>query len=354
MGGCGVPVDQLWDELLMSAMKLTLQVERLEFSAPFRIAGFLFEHQDAVVVTVDNGVHRGRGEACGVYYLDDKVEQMVAALEAHRATIESGIDRASLQQLLPAGGARNALDCALWELDARRTAQPVWELAGLDPPRPLVTTFTLGADEPEVMAEGARKWAQAQALKVKLTGERELDIARLRAVRKARPEVWLGVDANQGYTVSNLGLLIDALVEANVAQLEQPVARGHEAGLESFDSPIPLVADESALGLSDLAGLVGRFDMVNIKLDKCGGLTEGLAMAREARRLGLSVMVGNMMGSSLAMAPSFIVGQLCDVVDLDGPTFLKHDRKPGVTYSQGMIWVDEAVWGRAPLSASGR
>jgi L-Ala-D/L-Glu epimerase len=337
----------------MPALSLKVQVERLEFSAPFRIAGFLFEHQDAVVVTVDDGKHRGRGEACGVYYLDDDVAHMVAALEAHRATIESGIDRAALQQLLPAGGARNALDCALWELDARRTGKPAWELAGLDPPRPLVTTFTLGADDPSVMAEGARKWAQAQALKVKLTGELELDVARVNAVREARPEVWLGVDANQGYTVAGLGRLIHALIVANVVQLEQPVARGHEAGLENFDSPIPLVADESALGLADLPGLVGRFDMVNIKLDKCGGLTEGLAMAREARRLGLGVMVGNMMGSSLAMAPSFIVGQLCDVVDLDGPTFLARDRTPGVTYSQGLIWVDEAVWGRVPLSARG-
>jgi len=338
----------------MPALKLTVQVERLEFSAPFRIAGFLFEHQDAVVVTVDDGRHLGRGEACGVYYLNDNVEQMVAALEAHRATIESGIDRASLQQLLPAGGARNALDCALWELEARRTAQAVWALAGLDPPRPLITTFTLGADEPEVMAQGARKWAKAQALKVKLTGDRELDIARVKAVRAARPQVWLGVDANQGYSVSNLGLLVPALVEANVTQLEQPVARGEEAGLEDFDSPIPLVADESALGLGDLVGLLGRFDMVNIKLDKCGGLTEGLIMAREARRLGLGLMVGNMMGSSLAMAPSFMVGQLCDVVDLDGPTFLKRDRTPGVTYSDGLIWVDEAVWGRAPLSTHSR
>ena len=338
----------------MPALKLTVQVERLEFSAPFRIAGFLFEHQDAVVVTVDDGRHLGRGEACGVYYLNDNVEQMVAALEAHRATIESGIDRASLQQLLPAGGARNALDCALWELEARRTAQAVWALAGLDPPRPLITTFTLGADEPEVMAQGARKWAKAQALKVKLTGDRELDIARVKAVRAARPQVWLGVDANHGYSVSNLGLLVPALVEANVTQLEQPVARGEEAGLEDFDSPIPLVADESALGLGDLVGLLGRFDMVNIKLDKCGGLTEGLLMAREARRLGLGLMVGNMMGSSLAMAPSFMVGQLCDVVDLDGPTFLKRDRTPGVTYSDGLIWVDEAVWGRAPLSTHSR
>ncbi len=336
----------------MAKLQLTVQVERLEFSAPFRIAGFLFEHQDAVVATLDDGRHRGRGEACGVYYLGDNAAEMVAALEAQRATIEAGIDRAALQRLLPPGGARNALDCALWELDARRGGKPVWELAGLDPPQPLVTTFTLGADDPQVMAEGARRFADAQALKVKLTGELELDIARVTAVRKARPEVWLGVDANQGYSIANLPSLIEPLREATVTQIEQPLARGREAELENFRSPIPLVADESALCLADVAGLVGRFNMVNIKLDKCGGLTEGLAMVREARRLGLAVMVGNMMGSSLAMGPSFILGQLCDVVDLDGPTFLKHDRTPGVIYAGGMIWADEAVWGRSPLAHS--
>src|SRR5262249_50783128 len=155
----------------------------------------------------------------------------------------------------------------------------VWELAGLDPPQPLVTTFTLGADDPAVMAQGARNYAQAQAIKVKLTGDLELDTARIRAVRAARPQVWLRVGANQGYTRATLDRLIGALVEQNVAQLEQPLARGREADLEGFSSPIPLVADESVLGLADVAGLVGRFNTVNIKLDKCGGLTEALAMA---------------------------------------------------------------------------
>jgi L-alanine-DL-glutamate epimerase-like enolase superfamily enzyme len=338
----------------MAKLQLTVEVERLEFAAPFRIAGFLFEHQDAVVVTLDDGKHRGRGEACGVYYLGDDAPEMVAALEAQRRTIEAGIDRVSLQKILPPGGARNALDCALWELDARRAGKPVWDLAGLDPPRPLVTTFTLGADEPAIMAEGARKFAAAQALKVKLTGELALDIARVQAVRAAQPHVWLGVDANQGYTLESLRLLIGPLREVKVVQIEQPLARGREAELDGFQSPIPFVADESVLCLADVASLVGRFKLVNIKLDKCGGLTEGLAMAREARRLGLGVMVGNMMGSSLAMAPSFILGQLCDVVDLDGPTFLKRDRVPGVTYSAGMIWADEAVWGRSPLAQSAR
>jgi L-Ala-D/L-Glu epimerase len=329
----------------MHGLRLTVAVERLKFSAPFRIAGFVFEHQDAVLVTLDDGVHLGRGEACGVFYLADGVEQMVAAIESHRRDIEAGCDRRALQQLLPPGGARTALDCAFWELESRHAGKPVWQLAGLERPKPLVTTFTLGADEPAVMAAGARRYAQARAIKVKLTGELEKDMARVDAVRGARPDVWLGVDANQGYGAEQLPALATRLAAFGVELIEQPLARGHDRQLEGFKSPIPLAADESVQGLTDVAGLVGRFEVVNIKLDKCGGLTEGLAMAREAQRLGLKVMVGNMMGSSLAMAPAFLVGQLCDVVDLDGPTFLATDRVPSVSYRDGRIWCEEAVWG---------
>jgi L-Ala-D/L-Glu epimerase len=329
----------------MPGLRLTVSTEKLEFSAPFRIAGFVFEHQDAVVVTLEEPHHRGRGEASGVFYLDDNVPRMVQAIEAQRGAIERGIDRAMLQRLLPPGGARNAVDCALWELEAQRAGAPVWALAGLAEPRPLMTTFTLGADDPVVMAAGARRYPDASALKVKLTGELNLDRARVAAVRAARPDVWLGVDANQAYTADLLPALLEALIDARVELLEQPLARGREAALQGFQSPIPIAADESALSLKDVAGLAGRFDTVNIKLDKSGGLTEALAMAHEARRLGLGVMVGNMMGSSLAMAPAFLLGQLCDVVDLDGPTFLAHDRDPAVTYREGMIWCDEAVWG---------
>jgi L-Ala-D/L-Glu epimerase len=270
---------------------------------------------------------------------------MLAAIEAARAAIEQGIDRPALQKLLPPGGARNAVDCALWELDARRSGATVWELAGLPAPKPLVTTFTLGADEPAVMAAGARKYAQAKSLKLKLTGDLQPDLARVRAVRDARPEVWMGVDANQGYTIDVLDSLIAALKPFNVSLLEQPLKRGREADLHGFKSPIPIAADESVLSLKDVPGLVGRFDVVNIKLDKCGGLTEGLAMAHEARRLGLRVMVGNMVGTSLAMAPAFVLGQLCDVVDLDGPIFLAKDRTPSMTYTNGSAWSSEQVWG---------
>jgi L-Ala-D/L-Glu epimerase len=329
----------------MAALQLCVAVEQVELAAPFRISGFVFERQDIVVVTLRDGSYRGRGEAAGVYYLKDDSQNIVATLEAHRAQIERGIDRESLQQLLPPGGARNAVDCALWELDAARAGRTAWELAGLRAVNPLVTTFTLGADEPAVMAEGARKYLHARALKLKLTGELDLDMARVRAVRAARPGAWIGVDANQGYRIDALNSLIPVLVEANVSLLEQPLARGREADLQGYVSPIPIAADESALCLADVPGLAGRFDVINIKLDKCGGLTEALAMAYRARELGLKVMVGNMVGTSLAMAPGFVVGQLCDVVDLDGPTFLKRDRTPGVTYADGKIWCGDEVWG---------
>jgi L-alanine-DL-glutamate epimerase-like enolase superfamily enzyme len=329
----------------MRALRLNIAVEKLRLAAPFRISGYVFEEQEVIVVTLDDGLHSGRGEASGVYYLGDTAEIMMAAIEGARGAIEAGIDRPTLQTLLPAGGARNAVDCALWELDAQRLRSPVWKLAELPPPKPLVTTFTLGADDPAAMAEGARKYAQARSLKLKLTGDLDLDIARVRAVRAARPEVWMGVDANQGYAIDALESLIGALVPANVSLLEQPLKRGREADLEGFTSRIPIAADESALSLVDLAALVGRFDVVNIKLDKCGGLTEGLAMAHEARRLGLQVMVGNMVGTSLAMAPAFVLGQLCDVVDLDGPIFLAQDRTPGMTYADGAAWSGDNVWG---------
>jgi L-Ala-D/L-Glu epimerase len=329
----------------MSTLKLRVEVEQLRLSAPFRISGFVFEEQEVVVVTLDDGQHRGRGEASGVYYLGDTAQTMVAEIEAVRAAIEKGIDRAALQQLLPAGGARNAVDCALWELEAHRQGVAVWELAGIAAPKPLVTTFTLGADDPATMAAGARKFAQARSLKLKLTGDLQEDIERVRAVRAARPEVWMGVDANQGYSIASLGSLMGVLEAAKVSLLEQPLKRGCEADLTGFKSKIPIAADESVLKLSDVAGLIGRFNVVNIKLDKCGGLTEGLAMAHEARRLGLGVMVGNMVGTSLAMAPAFVLGQLCDVVDLDGPIFLAKDRTPSMTYTDGSAWSSEQVWG---------
>jgi L-alanine-DL-glutamate epimerase-like enolase superfamily enzyme len=329
--------------------QLETRVERLHLKAPFRISGHVFTHMDVVVVTLEENGARGRGEASGVYYLGDDVQKMLGQIEKVRGQVEEGLCRNDLQALLPPCGARNALDCALWELEAGLYETSVWKLAGLSEPKAVVTTFTLGAADPASIRAAADRYVGARAIKLKLGGDAELDLARIDAVRAALPDVWLGVDANQGFSRSDLDWLLHALLENQVALLEQPIPRGAEDWLENLRSPIPIAADESVQGLADLPGLIGRFDVVNIKLDKCGGLTEALLMAQEARRLGLGVMVGNMIGSSLAMAPAFLVAQAADFADLDGPVFLAADRHPAVSYEGGRIWCGENVWG-APVA----
>jgi L-alanine-DL-glutamate epimerase-like enolase superfamily enzyme len=331
-----------------NAISLSMQIEKLPLKEPFHITGYTMVDTDVVTVTLTRDGFTGRGEASGVYYRDgDDPAGIVKQLEAVRSRIEAGIDRSALQKLLPTGGARNAVDCALWDLEAKLTNRPAWQIAGLEAPKPLITTFTVGANDPQKMASDARAYAQAKAIKLKLTGKPE-DADRVRAVREVRPDVWLGIDANQGFTRDSLQELMPVLTAARVQLVEQPFPIGHEALLDNLNSPIPVAADESVQGLADLPFIAGRVNVINIKLDKCGGLTEGLAMAREAKRLGLDVMVGNMVGSSLAMAPSFLIGQLCKVVDLDGPVFLSRDRTPSVRYEKGMISCPPELWGQRP------
>jgi L-alanine-DL-glutamate epimerase-like enolase superfamily enzyme len=329
----------------MPQLSVRLSIETFPYRQPFRISGHVFTETEVLLAEIDDGTHVGRGEGAGVYYLGDDAAHMLRAAESVQAAISAGAGRKALQELLPAGGARNALDCALWDLEAKQAGVPAWQLAGLNAPRPLLSTLTLGAEAPERMAAAALALDPAAPVKVKLTGELALDVARVQAIRAARPDAWIGVDANQGYDRPTLEQLLPTLVAARIALLEQPLKRGDEAALDGLARPLPFAADESALTLADTDALVGRFDVVNIKLDKCGGLTEALAIAHRARALGLEVMVGNMMGSSLAMAPSFLVGQLCDVVDLDGPTFLARDRVPSVVYADGHIHCPDAVWG---------
>ena len=326
-------------------LKLRTKIEQWPLKAPFRITGYTWEQVDVLLVTLERNGRVGRGEAAGVYYKNDKPASMLRQLESLRPRIEAGLSREELLQgILPAGGARNALDCALWDLEAKTSSRPAWQIAGLDKPHPLLTTFTCSADEPEKMAATASAYKNARAIKLKLTGEPE-DAERVRAVREARADVWLGVDGNQGFIRASLEALLPVLIEARVALIEQPFPIGKEALLDGLFSPIPIAADESVQSLADIPGLVGRFSVVNIKLDKCGGLTEGLAMARAARELGLDTMVGNMIGTSLAMAPAYLLGQHCQVVDLDGPIFLKTDRENPVRYSDGLIECPKALWG---------
>lgn len=313
-------------------------------AAPFRITGYTWTSLQVLLVSLEQDGRIGQGEAAGAYYNGDYPPSMLRQVESIRPTIEAGVDHRSLQLLLPPGGARNALDCALWDLEAKSSGRAAWQIAGLEEPRPLLTTFTCCTDTPEEMAATARGYLAARALKLKLTGEL-VDADRVRAVRMARPDVWLGIDANQGFTRASLERLMPVFVAARVALIEQPFPIGQDVWLDGLQSPIPIAVGESIQSIADVGALAGRCSVVNIKLDKCGGLTEGLEIARSARNLGLEPIVGNMLGTSLAMSPAFLVGQLCSMVDLDGPLFLKSDRPDAVQYTDGFISHAQTQWG---------
>jgi L-alanine-DL-glutamate epimerase-like enolase superfamily enzyme len=326
---------------------LTVEKAAIRFAEPFRITGYVFEAMPSIVAHITERGHVGRGEAAGVYYLGDDQERMLETIDQVRAEIEAGLTRDDLQVVLPPCGARNALDCALWDLEAKLSGIPVWQLAGVPKPRPLVTTFTLPADDPSVLADKVSRLSFAKSIKLKLDGDVDLDRERLKVVRSARPDAWIGVDANQGFVAEDLDALADAARTYSVSLIEQPLKRGEEAVLDGWEPGIPIAADESILDLGELLERARYFDVINIKLDKCGGLTEALRMARAARLFGKQLMVGNMGGSTLAMAPGFILGQLCDVVDLDGPYGLADDPLAEEIYTNGSIWVSESIWGGA-------
>jgi L-alanine-DL-glutamate epimerase-like enolase superfamily enzyme len=324
--------------------QMTVEHKVFPLRAPFSITGYTFTEHHAIWVTLSDGVHRGRGEACGIYYHGDTPESMTAELEAIRASVEAGLSREELQQLLPPGGARNALDCAMWDLECKSTGSSIWELTGIDP-HPLTTVATIGIGEADAMAARARELAEFAKLKVKLDGHEPLE--RLRAIRAARPDAEIVIDVNQGWDFDTLQSLTNNLAELGVAMVEQPLPRGADHELEGYHSSIPIGGDESCLSLGEYAAIAGRYDVINIKLDKCGGLTEALQIASAARADGKKLMVGNMTGSSLAMAPSFVVGQLCEFVDIDGPTLLAWDIDHALTYGPGgvVVAISPRLWG---------
>jgi L-Ala-D/L-Glu epimerase len=331
--------------IVLQQPQLTARTERWRFKKPFRITGYEFTDSDVLVVEARIGDACGRGEALGVYYRNDEPEDGRRQIDELVAQTGRGRNAEDLVAALPPGGARNAADCALWDLRAKLAGEPVWRLLGLDAPKPVRTTYTVGAGELAEMVETAREYVKARALKVKLTGGDD-DASRLRAIRAARPDVWLGVDGNQGFTRESLARLMPVLQECRVELIEQPFPIGREADLDGLASPISIAADESVQDSSDLQNVEGRVEVVNVKLDKCGGLTEGFAMLGEIRRMRMRPMVGCMGGTSLSMAPGFVLGQLCDVVDLDGPILYSSDREPSATYDgEGCIFVSDDVWG---------
>ena len=324
---------------------LTVEKAAIRFAEPFRITGYVFEAMPSVVARIEQEQRAGSGEAAGVYYLGDDQDRMIETIERIRGDIESGMSREDLQVMLPPCGGRNAIDCALWDLEAKLSGIPVWQLAHVPRPKPLITTFTLPADDPGQLTDKIERLGFAKAIKLKLDGNIELDRERMRVVRSARPDAWLGVDANQGFAPADLDGLAAAAREHGISLIEQPTKRGEESALEGWDPGVPVAGDESILDLAELQERARYFDVINIKLDKCGGLTEALKMARAGRALGKQLMVGNMGGSTLAMAPAFVLAQLCDVVDLDGPFGLADDPLAREIYSDGEINIAEAIWG---------
>jgi L-Ala-D/L-Glu epimerase len=326
-------------------IEVATDVERWELVEPFVTARDSYTHVPVLVVRLTGpGGHRGWAEAAGVDYDGETPASMAAQVAAVRDVLHDRLTGTELLELLPAGGARNAVDCALWDLRAKESGRPAWKLAGLPAPHPVTTAFTIGlGDEPEVRRK-AREARDYPLLKLKVDAQRHVDL--VHCVRDVHAAARIIVDANQSWTRELLEQLLPQLHELGVELVEQPVRRGDDATLDGLRSPIPVAADESCTDRHSLAGLAGRYQSVNIKLDKCGGLTEALAMCAEARRLGLGLMVGNMCGTSLAMAPGFLVAQVCAVTDLDGPLLQRRDRRHPIRFERGVMHAPEpALWG---------
>ncbi len=324
--------------------RLTVSRRSWPLAQPFAISRGSKTTAEVVVAEVFDGEFRGRGECVPYPRYGESVDSVAAALEAMKGAVFSGLDRKELQAAMPPGAARNALDCAFWDLDAKRDDRRAADLAGIGALHPVVTAYTLSLDTPERMAEAAAAERSRPLLKLKLSGDG--DLARVRAVRQAAPASRLIVDANEGWRERDLIDVMPVLAEFGVELIEQPLPAGADDALAHVPRPIPVCADESCHTRDDLDRLAGKYDAVNIKLDKTGGLTEALALAETARQRGFKIMVGCMIGTSLAMAPAILVAQHAEIVDLDAPLLLAADRVPGLRYDGSTIYPPEPrLWG---------
>ncbi len=334
---------------LVQAELLDVRVERWPLAGAFVISRGARSHIDVVVCTVGVAGFQGRGEGSPIYYRGESAQ---ACADAIRSFADGRtFDRGSVNATMPPGAARNALDCALWDMEARLTGRPVWQLAGLQPPAPLATAITLSIDTPRNM-EAAASAAVGRGfglLKCKLGGEGTLDLERMAAVRQGAPCARLVVDANESWAAPDVAPNASALDDLFVELIEQPVPAGEDAILASIRSPVSLCADESCHDRADLDGL-GMYQAINIKLDKAGGLTEALKLAEAARRRGQQIMVGCMLGTSLGIAPAFLVAQQARWVDLDGALLLASDRDGGLKAVGGAI-EPGGLWGVPAIPA---
>jgi L-alanine-DL-glutamate epimerase-like enolase superfamily enzyme len=325
-------------------MKLSVRIERWPLAGAFTISRGSRTEAVVIVAELDDGVHRGRGEAVPYARYGEAPERVLDTIEALRPTVERGLDRVALQTVLPAGAARNSLDCAYWDLAAKQSNRRVYELAGLGAPVPVNTAYTISLGEVAEMVAAAERSAWRPLLKIKLGGED--DAQRIAAVRRAAPRAELIVDANEGWSADNLASNLAACADVGVALVEQPLPQDADELLRSCEKPLPICADESVHDCASLASLVGKYDAVNVKLDKTGGLTEALALAAEAERRGFLIMVGCMVATSLAMAPAILLAQRARFVDLDGPLLLASDRAEGLRYEGSLVYPPaSALWG---------
>ena len=324
--------------------KVSVHLENWMALIPFRISRNTWDDFPSVVCEIEQDGSIGRGEGLGVYYLGEDQKSMLAQIDSIESELAAGAGRQELLDLLPPGGARCAVDAALWDLEAQLSGTSAWETAGVTS-EPVETVFTIGLEaEPEEMGARAAAAADLTLFKVKLNDDRPVE--RIAAIRQARPDARLVVDVNEGWDFEQLVEVAPALAAHGVSMIEQPLPRGQDDALSGYDSPLPLCADESIQHAGELDEIAGRYQMINIKLDKTGGLTHGLELAAAAREKNLGIMIGCMGGTSVSMAPMHVIAQLADFVDIDGPLLLKNDRLGGFIYNKGMVSLpSRRFWG---------
>ncbi|MEO9904373.1 N-acetyl-D-Glu racemase DgcA [Nisaea sp.] len=324
---------------------VTVRRESWPLQSVFRISRGARTESEVVVVEIAGDDVAGMGECFPYKRYGETLDSVAAQIESVAGELANGMDRAGLAVALAPGAARNAIDCALWDIEAKQTGKRVWELASLPEPKPVTTVFTLGVDDPEVMGAKAAENAARPVLKLKMTGD-EKDLERVALIHKNAPNAKLVVDANEGWSVAQYQEYAPKFAALGVTMIEQPLPAGDDEGLKGLNRVVPVCADESCHDSKTLDALAGKYDMINIKLDKTGGLTEALLLRDRALEMGFEVMVGCMVGTSLAMAPGVLVAQGCAVVDLDGPLLLAKDREPGLSYQGSIIQPPEfGTWG---------
>jgi len=324
-------------------MQIVAEEETWSLKQPFRISRGSRTEARVVVVTMSDGEHIGRGEGVPLARYNQSTASVLAQIES--ISCEKHLDRQRLQELLPAGAARNALDCALWDLEAKTSGKRAWELANISMVPEVETSFTISVDTPEKMSAAAQTNANLPILKLKLGGNK-LDLARVEAVRKAAPAARLLIDANESWSSEHYREIVPALKGLSVELIEQPFPADADEALETFDHPIPVCADESCHTIADLSRLTSRYEVVNVKLDKTGGLTEGLRLCERARESGFKLLIGCMVCTSLGIAPARLLASAADYLDVDGPILLARDREYGLVYRNGKIGVpSRELWG---------